>query len=159
MVDNERSGEDFESFFRRVLPRAIKLAERVTFDHGAAEDAAVETLAIAYSRWSRVAALPWRDAWTLKVCLHKSFRHRPQPVPEIVPVEQIDHAETVVLREALQAELVRLPRRQRDAIALRYLADMSEIEVADAVGVSQGSVKTERRQPCPDCDSCTRSNE
>jgi RNA polymerase sigma factor (sigma-70 family) len=40
--------------------------------------------------------------------------------------------------QALQA----LPRRQREAIALRYLADLSERDVSVALGVSRGSVKT-----------------
>ncbi len=54
----------------------------------------------------------------------------------------VDLADAVVLRQALLAALFRLPRRQRDAVALRYLADMSEVEVADAMSISQGSVKT-----------------
>lgn len=141
MVDDS-AVEGFDAFFRRMLPRAVTLAERVTSDHEAAEDAAVEAFAIAYSRWKRVAPLPWRDAWLLKVCLHKAFRQRPRQVSGISNKTTVDVADTIVLRQALLAALARLPRRQRDAVALRYLADMSEVEVADAMSISQGSVKT-----------------
>jgi len=47
----------------------------------------------------------------------------------------------VVLRIALVQALRRLPRRQREAVALRYLVDLPDREVAAALGVSVGSVK------------------
>jgi RNA polymerase sigma-70 factor (ECF subfamily) len=47
-----------------------------------------------------------------------------------------------VLRLALAAALEALPRRQREVVALRYLADLSEVQVAAALGVSAGAVKT-----------------
>ena len=40
------------------------------------------------------------------------------------------------------AALVRLPRRQRETIVLRYLCDLPEADVALALGVSAGTVKT-----------------
>ncbi|WP_089206970.1 SigE family RNA polymerase sigma factor [Streptosporangium subroseum] len=42
----------------------------------------------------------------------------------------------------LLAALNRLPRRQREALVLRYWLDLSEQEIADTMGVSAGSVKT-----------------
>ena len=37
--------------------------------------------------------------------------------------------------------LGRLPRRQREVLTLRYYADLSEAQIADALGISAGSVK------------------
>jgi RNA polymerase sigma-70 factor (ECF subfamily) len=45
------------------------------------------------------------------------------------------------LRLALVDALGHLPRRQREAVALRYLADLSVDEVARTLGVSTGTVK------------------
>jgi RNA polymerase sigma factor (sigma-70 family) len=42
----------------------------------------------------------------------------------------------------LLAAVDRLPRRQREALVLRYWLELSEREIADAMGVSPGSVKT-----------------
>jgi RNA polymerase sigma factor (sigma-70 family) len=42
----------------------------------------------------------------------------------------------------LQRLLASLSGRQRDVVALRYLADLSELEVADELGISVGTVKT-----------------
>ncbi|MGW3343227.1 sigma-70 family RNA polymerase sigma factor [Nonomuraea rubra] len=65
---------------------------------------------------------------------------RPDP-PE--PIRSSEHA--VLLSEEhreLLAAVDRLPRRQREALVLRYWLDLSEREIADAMGVSPGSVKT-----------------
>lgn len=40
------------------------------------------------------------------------------------------------------ATLSRLPGRQREVLVLRYYGDLSEAEIADALGISTGSVKT-----------------
>lgn len=42
--------------------------------------------------------------------------------------------------------MAHLPRRQREVIALRYFSDLSESDVAEAMGVSVGSVKSHHRR-------------
>ena len=43
------------------------------------------------------------------------------------------------LRPEVWAAVRRLPRRQREAIALRYVLDLSELQVAAAMGVAEGT--------------------
>ncbi|HLN07102.1 MAG TPA: SigE family RNA polymerase sigma factor, partial [Acidimicrobiales bacterium] len=134
--------EGFDEFFVRMLPRTIRVARRLTGDPWTAEDVAVEALARAHARWARVKPLPWRDAWVLKVASREALhhlRHRP-PLP--AAVARRDEADDVALRVALVAALVHLPRRQRDTIVLRYLCDLPESDVAAALGISAGTVKT-----------------
>jgi len=50
--------------------------------------------------------------------------------------------ESVATELTVRDELARLPRRQREAVVLRYYAGMTDAEIADALGVSVGSVKT-----------------
>lgn len=45
-------------------------------------------------------------------------------------------------RTAVLAAVRRLPRRQQEVVVLRYWLDLSEAEIAAALGVSAGSVKT-----------------
>jgi RNA polymerase sigma-70 factor (sigma-E family) len=139
--EDQRS-EGFDEFFSHILPRTIRAARRLTGDPWIAEDVAVEALARAHARWARVEALPWRDAWVLKVASREALhqvRRRP-PVP--APCYERDESDDVALRVALVAALVRLPRRQRETVVLRYLCDLPEADVALALGVSAGTVKT-----------------
>jgi RNA polymerase sigma factor (sigma-70 family) len=53
-----------------------------------------------------------------------------------------DHAALAAERADLAAALARLPRRQRDAVVLRHLADLSEAETAEALGCGVGTVKS-----------------
>jgi RNA polymerase sigma-70 factor (sigma-E family) len=45
-------------------------------------------------------------------------------------------------RAAVLAALDRLPTRQREVLILRYYSDLSEKDIADALGISQGAVKS-----------------
>ena len=137
-----KDDEDFDEFFLRILPRTIRAARRLTGDPWMAEDVAVEALARAHARWARVGPLEWRDAWVLKVASREALhqvRRRP-PLPPLA--SERDESDDVVLRVALVAALVGLPRRQRETIVLRYLCDLPESDVARALGVSAGTVKT-----------------
>ncbi len=62
--------------------------------------------------------------------------------PEVRPEPAGDFEDAVELRLALNAALLTLAPRQRQAIALRYLGGLSDKEVAQALGISLGSVKT-----------------
>lgn len=65
---------------------------------------------------------------------------RPDP-PE--PARSSEHSVLVAEEHReLLAAVDRLPRRQREALVLRYWLDLSEREIAEAMGVSPGSVKT-----------------
>jgi RNA polymerase sigma-70 factor (sigma-E family) len=45
-------------------------------------------------------------------------------------------------RDAVMTALRSLPRRQREVLVLRYYADLSEADIAAAIGISQGAVKS-----------------
>jgi RNA polymerase sigma-70 factor (sigma-E family) len=66
--------------------------------------------------------------------------HAPKPGPDEPSAE---HAALAILeRSAVAAALRALPERQREAIALRYYADFSEADIAKAMGISKGAVKS-----------------
>ena len=135
----------FEEAFDELFPRAFALARRLVGDTDVAEDIAAEALARAYAHWPRVSTLDYRDGWVLRVAANLAVdRVRRHPEVVAVPVAtagpQAD--DLVVLRIALVAALGSLPRRQRQAVALRYLGDLTDGQVAVALGISVGSVKT-----------------
>lgn len=138
-----RRDSEFEAVFDELFPAAQKVARRIVGDPALAEDIAAEALARTYARWKQVADLPYRNAWILKVAGNLAIDHvrrrRPRAETERNAAASDD---TVATRVALGAALCALPKRQRQAITLRYLGDLTEAEVAEALGVSAGTVKT-----------------
>jgi RNA polymerase sigma-70 factor (sigma-E family) len=136
---------EFREVFDRLYPLARHLAHRITSDRAVAEEIAAEALIRLYVRWAWLARRPHRDAWVLRVTTNLALdsvrRRRRHPEPRATSV-LTDPILLIVDRMELAAALRRLPRRQREVVALRYLGDLSEQQVADLLGVSGGSVKT-----------------
>jgi RNA polymerase sigma factor (sigma-70 family) len=134
----------FEEEFSRLFLRAYRLAYRMLGDREAAEDVAADALAITLARWPRVAPLPHREGWVLRVTGNlaiKAAKKRSRPVPgTALGTTRFDDDSAV--RLALAEALAKLPGRQREAVVLRYLSGLSEAEVAALTGVSSGTVKT-----------------
>ena len=142
-VNTGRSKESsFEAFFDATWPRCRRLGGRMGLDPGGAEDVALDALAIAYDRWKRIEGLEYREAWVFKVTANLALRQlkkRGRTVPAPTSTSATD--EPVDDRLDLQRALSRLPKRQREVVFLRYVADLPEAEVAAALGVDVGTVK------------------
>jgi RNA polymerase sigma-70 factor (sigma-E family) len=137
-----RADTEFEADFDQMLGRAYRHALRLVGNRALAEDLAAEALARTYARWRRVRSLDYRDAWILRVVTNlaiDSYAKRQVPLDDATPLELEDAA---VLRVTLAQALRALPARQRDAVVLRYLVDMSEADTAEALGVAPGTVKS-----------------
>lgn len=135
--------EGFDAEFSALYGRARAAAYRILGTMAEAEDAAAEAMARALVAWRRVGALPYREAWVVRVASNVAVdavrkRNRRASSPPVTS----DQEEGVVLRMAMSAALSRLPRRQREVIALRYLSGMTEAEVSSCLGLSANSVKT-----------------
>lgn len=134
--------EGFDGAFADLFPRAFRLSNRILGNAAAAEDVAAEALARMYADWATVRDLGYREAWVLRVATNLALdvaRRRPPPA---VPDARLDVEETAVLRVTLIAALRSLPRRQRESIVLRHMAGLPEQDVAQALGLSLGTVKT-----------------
>lgn len=55
------------------------------------------------------------------------------------PEQALERSQTIAI---IEASLKKLPTRQREAFVLRYWEDMDVAETAEAMGCSEGSVKT-----------------
>ncbi len=142
MGTDDRSADDFDSFFRGIFARAVAVAQRVTGDRDSAEDAALEALAKAHFRWRRIGGEPWREMWVFRVTVNEAIRRLPKTHTFDRPATTEDPADGIVLRQTLTVALGNLPRRQCEVIVLRYLLGYSEDQVASALGISRGTVKT-----------------
>lgn len=142
MDTDDREIESFSAAFQVLFPRAVRVARRIVGDPAAAEDIAAETMTRALGHWSRIGGDPgYQAAWVARVAGNLAIdavRARPRE-PEIHR-HQSDSQDLLAWRMTLVDAVRTLPARQREAIALRFLAGLSQAEVAAALGITPGSV-------------------
>jgi RNA polymerase sigma-70 factor (ECF subfamily) len=134
----ERTAEGFGEWVRPHLSAMAGFATRLV---GAADrdDVVQESLARAWRRWSTFD--PERGTprgWLLAIVADRARRsaRRRSPQPLIGPSEVPGH--DVDLERAIGA----LAPRQRTAVELHYLLDLDVLEVAEAMGCAEGTVKS-----------------
>jgi RNA polymerase sigma-70 factor (sigma-E family) len=123
-----------------LLLRDIQTAEEVVQDSFIAMHDAMRRLrdrekALSYLRQSVVNR-------SRSVLRHRTVidKNAPKPPPDMPSAEQ--GALNSLERYAVVAALRTLPVRQREALVLRYYADLSEAQIASAMGISRGAVKS-----------------
>jgi RNA polymerase sigma-70 factor (sigma-E family) len=128
----------------------VKLAVLMTGDQPTAEDVVQDAFLGLYRRWQALQdtgnALGYLRTSVINGCrsVHR-VRFRRQGIT-LDPPAPVGSAEAEAMlgeahREVLAA-LRRLPRRQREAVVLRYYLDMTEEQAARAMGVARGTVKS-----------------
>lgn len=144
----ERRRAEFEAMFRVLWPRAHRVAYRILGQVAEAEDAAAEAFARAYVSWRRVGSLDHREAWVLRVtsnvAVDMARRKARRPGGRAQETEAFEDA--VADRVTLGTALASLPRRQREIVALRYLAGFGEEDVARSLGIARSTVKEHARR-------------
>jgi RNA polymerase sigma factor (sigma-70 family) len=144
-------GADVAQFCRREWPRLVGSLSLFTGDGELAQEIAQETLARVCRDWHKVSRLDAPGAWAHRVALNLArshFRHRgvarrhAHRLALAVQANDPDTATAVAVRRAVSL----LPLRQRTALVLRYFADLSVAETAEAMRCPPGTVKTLTRQ-------------
>ncbi|MFN8022494.1 MAG: sigma-70 family RNA polymerase sigma factor [Acidimicrobiales bacterium] len=131
----------FVDRFEELHRVAYRAAYAVLGNRTDAQDCAQEALARALVRWRTVSE--YAPAWCARVstnlALDRVRRERRQP-PR--PADAGSDESIADRRRDLVAALKALPKRQREAVALRYLADLPEADAASALGCSVGTIKS-----------------
>lgn len=142
---------DFDTEFDELAGLAYRTAYRIVGSSRDAEDIAQEAMIRGLVRWNKIAehARPWvcRTAANLAIDLlrrrtrHSSWlRRRDHGSPDGGEYDATSD------RVDLQRVLVTLSRRQREVLALRFVADLTEAEVARELGLSVATVKTHAKR-------------
>ncbi|GIG01670.1 sigma-70 family RNA polymerase sigma factor [Catellatospora citrea] len=134
--------DDFAEFYLSGKDAVFRAVLAAGGDRAGAEDAVAEAYARAYARWETVREHPNPLAWVLRVALNvrRSVWRRLRREVLGDPPEQ--SAAGLEPDGGLRRELAALPRRQREVVALRLLADLSVAETAALLGITEGSVNT-----------------
>lgn len=134
---------DFATWYGVHYGRVCNTLALAVGDRGLAEEATAEAFVRALAAWPKVQAANSPTAWVYTVALNEVrsrlrrsrlerrylARQRENPVP---PPPEPD--------PQLWAAVAQLSPRARQAVALRYVADLSEAEVAEAMGIARGTV-------------------
>lgn len=131
----------FEEAFPRLFEVAYRVAYRTTGTAAEAEDIAQEALTRALLRWGGIEdhAAAWVATVALRLAIDSGRSRRRHPRAELVdmPGTEVDLERRMDLRAALR----RLPKRQQQVLACRYLAQLPDEETARLLAISPGSVK------------------
>jgi len=121
-------------------------------DRADAEDVVAETLLTAFDKASTIRDEGALRAWLIRVCTNRALSLRRSQVRvvhlEVVPeaVSAGDLGADAGDRLVLLAGIAKLPPRTRAAIVLRYYADLPVADIADVLGRSQNTIKTQLRE-------------
>ena len=135
----------FAAFYAATFSSLCAQLYVYTGDMGEAQDVVQEAFTRALPRWSRLAEYDDPAAWVRKVAwnLATSRWRRMRTVADFVSRHRESHAPPPTAdRVVLQSALAKLPPRQRQAVVLYYLADVSIAEIARLTNAQENTVKT-----------------
>ena len=138
--------ETFDAFYGRQFAGLVALARALAGPSGVAEDLAQEAMMVAYRRWDEVSLYAQPEAWVRRVCSNlatSAFRRRQAELRALVRLgsRRNDPIEISTSSEAFWAQVRRLPRRQAEVVALRYVFDLEVTEIGATLGIAEGTVK------------------
>jgi RNA polymerase sigma-70 factor (sigma-E family) len=128
----------------------VRLAALLVRDTQTAEDVVQDSFIAMRDVWDRLRDADRALAYLRRAVVNRSrsvLRHRAamSQIRQQAPPDPLGAEDEVLIqleRSAVVAALHELPDRQREAIVLRYYADLSEPEIAAAMGISRGAVKS-----------------
>src|SRR6202050_1585017 len=136
--------------YRRNFNGLVRLASVVLRDTATAEEVVQDAFINMHRGWHRLRDEENALAYLRQAVVNRArsvLRHRvivernaPKAMPDLPSAE--DGAISMFERSAVIDALRDLPGRQGEPLILRYYADLSEAEIAAAMGISKGSVKS-----------------
>jgi RNA polymerase sigma-70 factor (sigma-E family) len=142
--------DDFETLFRREFPSMFRLAHLLGADDP--EDVVQEAFARVHARWERLRDRTSAGGYlrtTVINVVRSRAEHRAVERRRTPPAERADvavSAEAAALDSLGDARMLAALRdlspRHREALVLRFWLDLSERQIADAMGTSTGTAKS-----------------
>ena len=140
--------DGFTDFVRTHSATLFRTAYLMTGDYQRAEDILQTTLVRLYQRWPRVERMDRPVGYARKVLVSQTVswwrRRSSHETPLLLRDEPAwgGQIEEVVEHERVWHAVLSLPPRQRAVMALKYYEDLSEAQIAEALDMAPGTVKS-----------------
>ena len=129
----------FEDLYVRESAAMVRVAYLLTSSQAQAEEIVQDAFAQVYERWQRIE----NPAGYVRTCVVNGARRQLRRRKLALERERLQAAGSGVAEpEFLADALASLPAKRRAAVVLRYFADLSEADIAVALGVRPGTVKS-----------------
>lgn len=141
--------DSFEAFVAASGARLLRLAIGLTGDRGLAEDLVQETLARTFLSWRRIRDREAAESYarrvlvTTHISLWRRRRVTERVTAELPELSVADPYAVLDGRDELWTALGRLGRKQRAVLVLRYFEDRDDGEIADILGCSTSTVRSQ----------------
>lgn len=140
-----------DALFRQHYPALLRLAVAMLGSRDGAEDAVQDAFVSLFRHWKQLrdtgSAEPYLRSAVLNRCrsgIRGKVRDRSLASVYVAPEPTEGGEEALTAHQdaaVLAGALRRLPRRQREVVACRYVLELSVAETAETLGISDGSVK------------------
>ncbi len=142
--------QEYVQYVRTRLPRLHRTAYALCGDAHKADDIVQVTIAALYLNWKKISRVENVDGYVHRILVRRYLDERRRwwsrvqlrvDVPEVMPGDAPERH--IAQRDELVSALRELPKGQRAVLVLRFLNDLSVAETAEAMGCSEGTVKSQ----------------
>lgn len=140
--------EDFSAYVAARWPALIRIAVHMGCSAQDAEDLVQASLLRCYRSWSRIRGAHRTDAYVHRVVVNTYSKgrrrrwHSEIPTSDPTSSASISSPPTSDARADLRAVLAALTVEHRTVLVLRFIADLTEQQTADVLGIAVGTVKS-----------------
>ncbi len=133
---------DFEDFYASTWQEVYRTLAVVVRDADLAREATDEAMVRAYQRWSQVRRYDNPSGWVYRVALNwaRSRIRKLRRVDHIVIDQRVEPQAPA--DPSLERAIAALPLHHREVIVLHYLFDLSGPQIAERLGVKEGTVRS-----------------
>jgi RNA polymerase sigma-70 factor (sigma-E family) len=147
-VTSDGRHQEFLAYVRGRAASLRRSAYLLCGDTHQADDLVQETLTTVYSRWRQVSKADNVDAYVQRILVRTFINERRRGWWKVrlfgtSPIDPPAPGTSVEEREVLRAALSRLAPGQQAVLVLRYLCDLSVADVAQQLGCTEGTVKSQ----------------
>jgi RNA polymerase sigma factor (sigma-70 family) len=143
--------EAYDELYRRYRDRVARVAYLLLGDVDQAQDTAQEAFLIGWRDLRRLRHPDLFRPWVTGIAVNQCRRRRraaartgaaaavPEPEPQRASADESDET---LLRLAVRRAVDGLPRQMREVVVLRFYCGLAEAEMAEALGIAAGTVKS-----------------